>query len=134
MMTGRDVARLAFELQQPPRIPVTLVGGGSWAVHRAGKTFAEIKNDPAQIAEVFIKYFEEIDHDLLWTGSNFLNYPIHFLGCPVKDDSSDYPALEGSVIKSLDDLDQLDVAERSQQRAQGERGSHHAHEQHQQEL
>jgi len=107
MMTGRDVARLAFELQQPPRIPVTLVGGGSWAVHRAGKTFAEIKNDPAQIAEVFIRYFQEIDHDLLWTGSNFLNYPIHFLGCPAKDDSSDYPALEGSVIKTLDDLDRL---------------------------
>ena len=106
-MTGRDVARMAFELQTPPRIPVTLVGGGAWAVHRAGKTFAGIKNDPAQIADAFIRYFEEIGHDLLWTGSNLLNYPIHFLGCPVKDDSSDYPALEGSVIKSLDELDRL---------------------------
>ena len=98
---------MAFELQPPPRIPVTLVGGGAWAVHRAGKTFAGIKNDPDQIAEIFIQYFQEIDHDLLWTGSNFLNYPIHFLGCPVKDDSSDYPALEGSVIKSLNELDRL---------------------------
>jgi len=106
-MTGRDVARMAFELTPTPRVPVTLVGGGAWAVHRAGKTFAGIKNDPTQIADAFIRYFQEIDHDLFWTGSNFLNYPIHFLGCPVKDDSSDYPALEGSVIKSLDELDRL---------------------------
>ena len=100
---------MAFELQQPPRVPVTLIGGGSWAVHRAGKTFAGIKSDPGQIADAFIRYFQEMDHDLLWTGSNFLNYPIHFLGCPLKDNSSDYPALEGSVIKSLDELDQLSM-------------------------
>jgi len=106
-MTGGEIARLAFELKRVPRIPVTLVGGGAWAVHRAGKTFAQIKDDPDQIADVFIRYYRQCRHDLLWTGSNFLNYPIHFLGCTLKDDSSDYPALEGSVIKSLEELDRL---------------------------
>jgi len=108
-MTGREIAQMAFELKEPPRVPVTLIGGGAWAVQQAGKTFAKIKDDPAQIADVFIQYFNQMDHDLLWTGSNFLNYPIHFLGCPIKDDSSDYPALGGSVIKNLDEMDRLSI-------------------------
>ena len=108
-MTGREIAQMAFELKEPPRVPVTLIGGGAWAVQQAGKTFAKIKDDPAQIADVFIQYFNQMDHDLLWTGSNFLNYPIHFLGCPIKDDSSDYPTLGGSVIKNLDEMDRLNI-------------------------
>jgi uroporphyrinogen decarboxylase len=108
-MTGREVAQMAFELKRPPRVPVTLIGGGAWAVHQAGKTFAGIKDDPRQIADAFIRYFNQMGHDLFWTGSNFLNYPIHFLGCPIKDDSSDYPMLEGSVIKSLGEMDKLGI-------------------------
>ncbi|MBU1205448.1 MAG: hypothetical protein KKH04_00725 [Proteobacteria bacterium] len=37
-MTGREIAQMALELQDPPRVPVTLIGGGAWAVHRTGKT------------------------------------------------------------------------------------------------
>lgn len=106
-MTGREISQMALELKQPPRIPVTLIGGGAWAVHQAGETFAAIKNDPARIADVFIRYYNQLGHDLLWTGSNLINYPIHFLGCPIQDDSSDGPALKESVIKSLDELGDL---------------------------
>jgi uroporphyrinogen decarboxylase len=108
-MTGKEIARLAFELKPAPRVPVTIVGGGAWAVHRAGKTFAQVKNDAGQIAEAFIQYYRQCRHDLLWMGSNFINYPIHFLGCSLKDDSSDYPALEGSVIKSLEEVESLSI-------------------------
>ena len=108
-MTGRDVAKMAFDQVKPPRLPVTLVAGGEWYVHLAGKTFSEIKEDPAQIADVFIHAFRTVGHDLIWTGAGLLNYPVHFLGCPVKDDSSDSPALSGSVIKSLDELDSLSI-------------------------
>lgn len=110
-MTGRDVTKMALDLSEPPRVPVTLIGGGSWNVHAAGKTFAGIKEDPEKIAEIFIHAFKKMGHDLLWTGSNFINYPFHFLGCPIKDDSSDGPALLGTVIKSLDDLDSLNIEE-----------------------
>jgi uroporphyrinogen decarboxylase len=50
-----------------------------------------------------------VGHDLFWTGSNFVNYPIHFLGCPLKDDSSDGPALLAPVIKSLQEVEGLDI-------------------------
>lgn len=103
-MTGRDIAQMAFELKKPPRTPVTLIGGGAWAVHRAGKTFAEVKHDPRQIADAFVQFYHQVENDLIWTGSCFLNYPIHFLGCSINDQSSDSPALEGSVIKSLDEM------------------------------
>ncbi len=108
-MTGREIAEMAFEIKKPPRVPVTLIGGGAWAVHWAGKTFAAIKDDPNQIADVFIRFSRRFGNDLLWSGSNFVNYPIHFLGCPLKDDSSDSPALQGTVIKSLDEIGGLSV-------------------------
>jgi uroporphyrinogen decarboxylase len=86
---------------------VALIAGGSWVVHRAGKTFAEVKHDPMQIADAFIQFYHLVESDLIWTGSGFLNYPTHFLGCALRDESSDNPLLEGSVIKSLDEIDQL---------------------------
>ncbi|HXZ38647.1 MAG TPA: uroporphyrinogen decarboxylase family protein [Thermodesulfobacteriota bacterium] len=108
-MTGREIAQMAFDLKKPPRVPVTLIGGGAWAVHHAGKTFGQIKNDPKQIADVFIRFFRLFQNDLIWTGSNFLNYPVHFLGCPIKDDSADSPGLEGTVIQSLEEIDRLKI-------------------------
>jgi len=108
-MTGRDVTKMAFDLEEPPRVPVTLIGGGAWNVHLVDETFAGIKEDPEKIADIFIQSYCKIGHDLLWTGSNFINYPIHFLGCPIEDNSSDGPALTGTVIKNLDDLDSLNM-------------------------
>jgi uroporphyrinogen decarboxylase len=108
-MTGRDITRMAFDLEEPPRVPVTLIGGGSWMVHLAGETFAGIKGDPHKIADVFIQAFQKLGHDLMWTGSNFINYPMHFLGCPIEDNSSEGPALIGTVIQSLDELDSLNI-------------------------
>ncbi len=108
-MTGKEIAQMAFEMKKPPRVPVTLIGGGAWAVHRMGKTFGAIKNDPGQIADAFIRFYDQFGNDLLWSGSNFLNYPVHFLGCPIKDDSSDSPGLEGTVIKSLDEVGRLSI-------------------------
>ena len=125
-MTGREISKIAFELGKPPRLPVTLIGGGACYVQMAGKTFEEIKDDPEKIADVFIRAFREIGHDLLWTGSNFVNYPIHFLGCPIKDDSSDGPALIGSVIQDLEDLHSLDMDKVLRNRVmQGIIHSHH---------
>jgi len=108
-MTGRGITRMAFDLLEPPRLPVTVIAGGSWMAHQAGKTFAEVKEDPEKIAALSIRAFERVGHDLFWTGSNFVNYPFHFLGCPIKDDSSDSPALVGTVIRSLNEVDSLDV-------------------------
>ncbi len=109
MPTGRELVQMALELKKPPRMPVALLGGGAWAVRHAGTTFAAIKDDPQKIADVFVRFCRLVDNPLLWTGSNFLNYPAHFLGAAIKDDSADYPALEGTVLKSLDELDQLSI-------------------------
>jgi uroporphyrinogen decarboxylase len=107
-MTGRDIARMAFALEEPPRLPVTLFGGGSWMVHSAGTTYAEIRKNPEMLTEVVVRGFERIGHDLLWLswGSN---YPIHFLGCPIKDDSADATVLLGTVISSLGQVGSLSV-------------------------
>lgn len=108
-MTGKEIAELAFKLQPGPRIPVTLIAGGEWYVHQAGQTFGRIKSDAEAIAGVFIHAFEQVGHDMLWTGAGLLNYPAHCLGCPVKDDDSSSPRLLGPALSSLDQLDRLDL-------------------------
>jgi len=45
-MTGRDAVKIAFYLKEPLRIPITLIAGGSWAIHMAGETFAGVKKNP----------------------------------------------------------------------------------------
>ncbi len=107
-MTGREVAQMAFELQEPPRLPVTLLAGGSWMVHSAGKIYADMKEHPEIFAKIITRAFEEAGHDLIWMGC-VINYPIHFLGCPIKDDSSDATTLLGPVIKSLEDVESLRI-------------------------
>jgi len=107
VMNGREITKMAFDLKEPERVPVTLIGGGSWLVDMAGETFAGIKENPEQIADVFIQGFRKVGHDLMWTGSNFVNYPVHFLGCPIEDNSSDGPVLTKTVIQSLDDFGEL---------------------------
>jgi uroporphyrinogen-III decarboxylase len=46
---------------------------------------------------------------ILWPGAGLLNYPVHCLGAPIKDDSKSTPALQGPAISSLDELDKLDM-------------------------
>ena len=108
-LTGREISQMALDLRETPRPPVTVIGGGACYVQMAGETFAGIKNDPERIAGIFIEAFRTIGHDLLWSGSNFINYPAHFLGCPIKDDTADGPALVGTVIQDLKDRDSLDM-------------------------
>jgi uroporphyrinogen decarboxylase len=107
MMTNKDVARMAIELVRPPRIPVTLIAGGEWYVHSAGQTFHELTTSPEKLADVFVRAFRVVGHDLMWIGAGLLNYPAHFLGCPIEDFSSSSPVLTGPAITSLEELDSL---------------------------
>ncbi|RJX28765.1 MAG: hypothetical protein C4525_16105 [Desulfarculus sp.] len=108
-MTNKQIALMALEGRRPPRLPVTLVAGGSWYVHHAGQSFAALKNDPAALAEVFVRAFRDLGHDMLWTGAGLLNYPVHCLGAPIQDQGSDSPALLGAAISDLGELGSLDL-------------------------
>ena len=106
---GREVAQAAFRLARPPRLPVTLIAGGAWMTHAAGRTFAELKQNPKTAANVVIRAFEQVGYDMIWVGSGYANYPIHLLGCPIQDDSSEPTALLGTVVSSLNEVESLDI-------------------------
>lgn len=108
-MNGRQITQLAIEHKLPPRLPVALIAGGEWYVTARGRTFSQIIDNPQQIAKIFIKGFETIGQDLLWTGAGLLNYPIHFLGCPIVDDTPASPMLSGTVISSLEEISGLSI-------------------------
>lgn len=109
IMKNRIVAEMALEQKTPPRQPVALIAGGEWYVNAAGKTFGGIKEDPQQIADVFIRGYHSTRPDLMWTGGGLLNYPVHFLGCPIVDQTSDSPALGGTVISRPEELPTLRI-------------------------
>jgi len=50
-----------------------------------------------------------VGQDLLWTGAGLLNYPVHFLGCPIEDNTTDSPRLVGTVVRGLDSVSDLDM-------------------------
>ncbi len=106
-MTGRETALAALNLKRPPRTPVTLVAGGEWYFHAAGAVFGRVKTDPARMAEVYVQAYRTIGHDLLWPGAGLLNYPAHCLGCPVKDDSTDSPALSDTILDGVEEIGKL---------------------------
>jgi len=108
-VNGRQIAQLAIEQKRPTRLPVALIAGGEWYVKAQGQTFSQIINSPHKIADIFIKGFETVGQDLLWTGAGLLNYPVHFLGCPIVDDTAETPMLKGTAISSLDELANLDI-------------------------
>jgi len=108
-MNGKKVALLAIEHKRPPRLPVALIAGGEWYVSARSQTFSQIIDKPQELADIFIKGFEAIGQDLLWTGAGLLNYPIHFLGCPIVDDTPASPTLSGTIISSIDELSSLSI-------------------------
>jgi uroporphyrinogen decarboxylase len=108
-MNGKDIAKMAIEQKRPPRLPVALIAGGEWYAQTAGLTFPQIINNPELIAKIYINGFQKVGQDMLWTGAGLLNYPVHFLGCPIVEDSFSTPALKGTVISSLDDLPGLQM-------------------------
>ena len=110
-MTGREVITMALDQKVPPRTPVTLIAGGEWYFSHSDAIFGQVKTDPEAMAQVYVKAYETIGHDMIWPGAGLLNYPAHCLGCPIKDDSTDSPALEGTVLKDLKDLDKLSAEE-----------------------
>jgi len=125
-MDGKEIALRALEIKETPRTPVTLVAGGEWYVNLANKTFAQIKNDPRAIADVFVNAFRTVGHDLMWTGAGLLNYPVHCLGCDIIDDTSSSPSLSGSVIQDISELGALDMEKAlSSSLLQGIIHSHH---------
>jgi uroporphyrinogen decarboxylase len=60
-----------------------------------------------KLADVFLRAYKLIGHDLMWLGAGMLNYPCHFLGCPIIDHSSSSPVLTGPAVGSLEDLRSL---------------------------
>ena len=107
-MTSREITESAFNLKKAERTPVTLIAGGEWYFHHAGAVFGQVKTDPQALAEVFVKAFRTIGHDMIWPGAGLLNYPAHCLGCGIKDDSTTSPALTSTAIKEAKEADRLD--------------------------
>lgn len=108
-MNGKEIAKMAIEQKPTPRLPVALIAGGEWYAQTAGLTFSQMIHHPELMAQIYINGFNKVGQDLLWTGAGLLNYPIHFLGCVIVEDSFSTPALKGTVISSLDDFPRLQM-------------------------
>jgi uroporphyrinogen decarboxylase len=107
-MTDRQISQAALDLKPIPRNCAGVIAGGEWFVTNAEQSFGRIKTDPQAMAQVFIKAYETLKPDLIWTGGGLLNYPAHCLGAPIEDASNASPVLTSTAISGLGDLGSLD--------------------------
>ncbi len=111
-MSGKDILLEAMRLGTPPRVPVSLWGGGVFAVDHAGCTFKELVSNPQRTAEAIISVNERVGSDAVFPGSGFVTFPVRALGgsATIEFPEAGAPALVGTAISDLSEVDSLDLA------------------------
>lgn len=112
MTSGKGILLEAMRLGTPPRVPVSLWGGGAFAVYHAGCTFKELATDPQRTAEAIVSVNEKVGSDAVFPGSGFVTFPVRALGgtAEVKFKEVGAPALVGAAIGGLNEVESLDLS------------------------
>ncbi len=112
MTSGKEIFLEAMRLGRPPRVPVSLWGGGAFTVYHAGHTFEELATDPQRTAEAIISINEKVGSDAVFPGSGFVTFPVRALGgtAEVRFKEVGAPALVGAAIGGLDEVESLDLS------------------------
>ncbi len=108
-MKPKDVVMAALELQEPPRPPVWVWGGGMFAVEQAGTNFEEARTDVKKMVEFNVDVYTRAGLDAVFVGSGFVSFPIEALGGKLKYLGTEAPSIVEPAIKSLDEVDALDL-------------------------
>jgi uroporphyrinogen decarboxylase len=110
-MSGKEILLEAMRLGRPRRVPVSLWGGGVFAMDHAGCPFEELATDPQRTAEAIISVNAQVGSDAVFPGSGFVTFPVRALGgsAEVHFKGTGAPALVGAAIESLEQVDDLDL-------------------------
>lgn len=107
-MKPKDVIMRALDLDKADRMPVALIGGGTWSVRHYGATFRELSTDAEKMSDMLVEMSGRLMSDIVYAGSGYPNFPIAALGGKIKFRETGTPDLEGPIVATEADLEKLD--------------------------
>lgn len=109
-MTPKETILCALRGETSPRVPVALIGAGTWSVNHSGTSFRELSTDASKMAEMIVKMSDILRSDIIYVGSGYPNFPVAALGGKIKYRDIGTPDLEAPIVSSERDLARLDIS------------------------
>ncbi|MGE5893264.1 MAG: uroporphyrinogen decarboxylase family protein [bacterium] len=79
-LTPRETILKAFAMEKTERVPVTVFGGGMWAIKDYGTSFEELSNNVDKTVAMWAAEADKIRSDVVYVGSGFNNFHAAALG------------------------------------------------------
>jgi uroporphyrinogen decarboxylase len=109
-MHARELIQQVLELKPTPRLPVTLMSGGAWALNSNGLSLEQALTSPAEtVADVLYRAYREVDSDIVWAVSGYNNIVIGAIGGRIKFRAKGTPDVIETLIKKPSDVDQIHI-------------------------
>jgi uroporphyrinogen decarboxylase len=105
-VTSKEIIARAIRLEKTPRLPVSLLSGGAWALNRSGLTLEQaLAVSPERVAEIIAKTNEIVGCDIVWPGSGYHNLAIRGAGGKIKFRIKGTPDVQESLIQDAAHID-----------------------------
>jgi uroporphyrinogen decarboxylase len=93
-----------------PRIPVSLLSGGTWTFRQKGLDLKDILDDPDCAAPIITGVnSHDVHSDIVWPGSGYHNIPAHIFGGQLKFRPHGNIDVVEPAFRSLSDIDTADA-------------------------
>lgn len=105
-MTHKETIEKLIRLEATPRLPVSLLSGGTWALNRSGLTMEQaLAEKPERLAEIIARTNEQVGCEIVWPGSGFHNLAIRGAGGRIKFRTKGTPDVMESVLQDASHID-----------------------------
>jgi uroporphyrinogen decarboxylase len=106
MATHKEIIEKTIRLEKTPRLPVSLLSGGAWALNRSGLTMEQaLKENPQRLADVISETNEIVGCEIVWPGSGYHNLAIRGAGGNIKFRVKGTPDVMAPLFDSAGHID-----------------------------
>ncbi|MDR2343531.1 MAG: uroporphyrinogen decarboxylase family protein [Spirochaetaceae bacterium] len=109
-MNPKEIITGLLDLRETPRLPVSLLSGGAWALNSSGLSMEKaLSENPEKVAEILYGAYMGVGSDIVWTTSGYSNIVVGALGAEIKFRQKGTPDVIDTRIKDVSDIDGIDL-------------------------
>jgi uroporphyrinogen decarboxylase len=109
-MNAKEIIGNLLELKETPRLPVTLMSAGAWALNSNGQSLEKaLSAPPEETAEILYRAYTGVGSDIIWAVSGYNNIVIGAVGGKIKFRLKGTPDVIETPLKKLSDIDGIDL-------------------------
>ncbi len=115
-MDGRNRVKTILRGERSDRICQAIFGGGLWSFRQAGLLIEDIAKAPDAFAKGLAAVFEDLDTDIVFTGSGLNSFPAEAIGGHLAFRGKQAPLLQFPLIQKAEDaryFAQIDITHSS---------------------